>query len=88
MIPVAILVTEFELFSLDLDQLHLVGRAKANIGALASIDVADNRLDEGAQISGRAMMDFEHNGGVAIVFYGHPPAKIVGCGHDFYEVID
>jgi hypothetical protein len=26
-------------------------------------------------------MDFEHNGGVAIVFYGHPSAKIVGCGH-------
>jgi hypothetical protein len=33
------------------------------------------------------MMDFEHNGGVAIVFYGHSSAKIVGCGHDFYEVI-
>jgi hypothetical protein len=27
------------------------------------------------------MMDFEHNGGVAIVFYGHSSAKIVGCGH-------
>jgi hypothetical protein len=81
MIPVAVLVTEFELFSLDLNQLHLVGRAKANIGALAGIDVADNRLDEGAQISGRAMMDFEHNGGVAIVFYGHSSAEIVGCWH-------
>jgi hypothetical protein len=33
------------------------------------------------------MMDFEHNGGVAIVFYGHSSAKIVGCGHDFYEAI-
>jgi hypothetical protein len=27
------------------------------------------------------MMNFEHNGGVAIVFYGHSSAKIVGCGH-------
>jgi hypothetical protein len=27
------------------------------------------------------MMDFEHNGGVAIVFYGHSSAKIVGCRH-------
>jgi hypothetical protein len=27
------------------------------------------------------MMDFEHNGGVAVVFYGHSSAKIVSCGH-------
>jgi hypothetical protein len=27
------------------------------------------------------MMDFEHNGGVAIVFYRHSPAEIVSCGH-------
>jgi len=33
------------------------------------------------------MMDFEHNGGVTIVFDGHSFAKIVSCGHDFYGMI-
>ena len=28
------------------------------------------------------MMHFEHNGGVAIVFYRHSPAEIVSCGHN------
>jgi hypothetical protein len=28
------------------------------------------------------MMNFEHNCGVAIVFYGHSSAKIVGCRHE------
>ena len=80
-ISVAILITKFELFSLDLDQLHLISRTKPDISAFAGVDVADNRLDKRAQISRRSMMHFEHNGCVAIVFYGHSPAKIVGCGH-------
>jgi hypothetical protein len=87
MVSVAVLVTEFELFSLDLHKLHLVSRTKANIGALAGVDVTNDGLDERSQISRRAMMDFEHNSRVAIVFYGHSSAKIVGCRHDFYEVI-
>ena len=87
MVSVAVLVTEFKLFSLDLHQLHLVSRTKANIGAFAGVDVTNDGLDECTQISGCAMMDFEHNSGVAIVFYGHSSAKIVGCGHDFYEAI-
>src|SRR6266478_3041341 len=80
-ISVAILITKFELFSLDLDQLHLISRTKADISAFAGVDVADNRLDKRAQISRRSVMHFEHNGCVAIVFYGHSSAKIVGCGH-------
>ena len=48
MISVAVFVTELELFSLDLDQLHLIRRAKANICAFTRIDVTNDRLDEGA----------------------------------------
>ena len=81
MIAVVIFVAEFELFSLDIDQLHFVGRAKANISAFAGVDVADDGLHEGAQISGRAMMHLEHNGGVAVVRNRHSFAEIVGCGH-------
>jgi hypothetical protein len=33
-------------------------------------------------------MDFEHNGGVAIVFYGHSFAKIVGCGHGTFKLFN
>jgi hypothetical protein len=29
------------------------------------------------------MMDFKHNGGIAIVFDGHSSAQIVGGGHGF-----
>src|SRR5213594_2187562 len=85
MIAIAVIVTELERFSLDLDQLHLVRRTKPDIGALAGVDVANDRLDEGAQIPRRAMMHFEYNGGIAIVFYGHSSAKIVGCKHGNVE---
>ena len=81
MIAVAILVTELELFSLDIDQLDFVGGTKADVGAFAGVDVADDRLDEGAQIPRRAMMHFKNNGGVAIVFDGHSFAEIVRCRH-------
>ena len=46
MISIAIFITELELFSLDLDELHLVGRSKADISAFAGVDVADDRLHE------------------------------------------
>jgi hypothetical protein len=71
MVAVAIFVRKFELFSLDIDQLHLVCGTKADVGAFPRIDVTDDRLHEGSQIPRRAMMDFEHNGGIAIVFDGH-----------------
>src|SRR5207244_12130691 len=54
---------------------------KPDICAFSGVDVVDDRLDKRAQISRRSMMHFEHNGCVAIVFYGHSSAKIVGCGH-------
>ena len=67
--------------TLDLDQLHLVGGTEPDIGAFPSVDVANDRLDERAQIARRPMMHFEHNGRVAIVFDGHSSAKIVGGRH-------
>ena len=81
MISVAIFVTELELFSLDLDQLHLVGRTEANICALAGIDVSDDRLDECAQIAWCAMVHFQYDGRIAVVFDRHSSAKIVGGTH-------
>jgi hypothetical protein len=74
MIAVAILVRKFELFSLDIDQLDFVGGTKPDVGAFACIDVADDGLYECSQIPRRAMMDFKHNGWIAIVFDGHPSA--------------
>ena len=66
----------------DVDQLDLVGRTEAHVGAFAGVDVTNDRLDKSAQISRRAMMHFEDNGGVAIVFYRHSFAEIVCCGHE------
>jgi hypothetical protein len=81
MIAVAIFITKLELLSLDLDEFHLVRRTKPDISAFAGVDVANDRLDERAQISRRAMMYFEHNGRVAIVFNSHSSAKIVSGSH-------
>ena len=67
---------------IDIDQFDFVGRAEADIGALPGVDVADDRLDEGAQIPRRAVMHFEDNGGVAIVFYCHSFSEIVCGGHE------
>ena len=78
---VAVFVTELEHLTVDVYQFHFVGRAKANIGALAGVDVTDDCLDKGAQISRRTVMHFEHDGGVAIVLNRHSFAEIVGCGH-------
>ena len=76
-----VLVTELERGPVDIDQFHLVGRTEADIGAFAGVDVTDDRLDKGAQVSRRAMMHFEDDGGVAIVFYCHSFAEIVCGGH-------
>jgi hypothetical protein len=71
MVAVAILVRKLELFSLDIDQLDFVRGTKADVGAFAGVDVTDDGLHERAQIPRRAMMDFKHNGWIAIVFDGH-----------------
>src|SRR5205823_11247561 len=70
-----------ELFSVNLDQLHFVGGTEPDIGALPSVDEADDSLHERAQISRRAMVHLQHNSSVAIVFDGHSSAKIVGGRH-------
>jgi hypothetical protein len=76
-----ILVAEVELFPFNIDQLDLIGGAEPHVGAFAGIDVADDSLDECAQIPRRTVMYLEHNGGVAIVFYRHSFSEIVCCGH-------
>ena len=81
MVTAAVLVTKFDLLPLDIDQLDFVGRTEAHIGALAGVDIANDGLDKSAQVSRRAMMDFEHNGSVAIVFYRLSFAEIVSSGH-------
>jgi hypothetical protein len=70
------------LFPIDIDQLNFVGGTKAHVGAFPSVDVTNDGLDEGAQISGRAVIYFEDNGGVAIVFYRLSFAEIVRGGHN------
>src|ERR1051326_38604 len=80
-VSVAITVTEVELFSLDLDQFHLIGGTEADVSTFARVDVANDRLDECAQIPRRTMVHFQDNRGIAIVFYGHSFAKIVGGSH-------
>jgi tyrosyl-tRNA synthetase len=71
MVAVVILVREFQLFSLDIDQLDFIGGTKADVSAFAGVDVADDRLHEGPQIPRRAMMNFKDNGWIAVVFDGH-----------------
>jgi hypothetical protein len=82
MVTAVVLVAELDLFSIDVDHLDLVGGTKTDVGAFPGIDVTNDGLDEGAQISRGAMMHFEHNGGVAIVFDRLSFAEIVRCGHD------
>ena len=48
MVTAVVLVTELDLFSIDIDQLDLVGRTKTDIGAFAGVDVTNDRLDKGA----------------------------------------
>src|SRR5580693_3759144 len=81
MVSVVVLVTELDLPSLDIHQLDFVGGTKTHIRALARADVANDRLDECAQISRRPVMHFEHNGSVAVVLYGHSFSEIVRGSH-------
>src|SRR5207237_1242657 len=67
--------------SVDLDGFALFDKER-HVDCFPGIDVADDRLDECAQISGRTVMDFEHNGRVAVVLNCHSFAKIVCRGHE------
>jgi len=78
---VVVLVTELQLLSLNVYQLHLVGRPEPDVRALAGVDVSDDRLNKCAQVSWGAMVDLEHNGTVAVVLNGHSFSEIVSGGH-------
>ena len=82
MVAVVVFVTKIELLSLDIDHLDFVGGTEADVGAFAGVNVTNNRLNEGAQISRRAMVDLQNNRGVAVILYRHSPAKIVSCWHN------
>ena len=86
MITVVVLVAEFQGGAVDIDKLDLVGGTETDIGAFAGIDVANDGLDKGAQISRGAMMHFQDNGSVAIVFNRHSFSEIVCRGHFWEEV--
>ena len=79
-----VLVTKLQGRAIDVDQFHLVGRTEAHVRAFPGVDVTNDRLDKGAQISRGAMMHIENNGGIAIVFYRHSFAEIVCCGHGYF----
>jgi predicted aldo/keto reductase-like oxidoreductase len=81
MVSVVVLVTELDRGPVDIHQLDFVGRTETHIGALAGIDVANNCLNECPQVSRGAVIDFQNNGGVAIVFYRHSFSEIVRSGH-------
>src|SRR5437763_17113294 len=82
MVAVVVLVTELERRAIDVDQLDLVGGTEADIGALARVDVADDRMDERTQISRRAMLDIEDNGGVASGFNRPSYSEILRGRHN------
>src|SRR2546430_17270004 len=81
MVSVVVLVTELDLPSLDINQLHFVGGSKTHVCAFAGVDIPNDRLNERPQISRSAMMHFEHNGSVAIVFNRHSFSELVCRGH-------
>jgi hypothetical protein len=76
-----ILVAELELGALGIDGFHFVGRAKAHVGTFPGADVADDGLDESAQVPRGAVLDFEDDGRIAVVADAHAATEIVGVGH-------
>ena len=74
-----IFVRELEFFAFDIDGVHFVGGAEADIGAFTGADVADDCLDESPEVSWGTVHDFEDDGGVTIVANAHAFAEIV-CG--------
>jgi hypothetical protein len=79
--PVVILVTELEDRAIDIDELDLVSGTKTHVCAFAGVDISNDRLHERPQISRSTMMDFEHNGSVAVVLNCHPFSEIVCRSH-------
>ena len=81
MIAVVVLVAEFERGAVNINQLDLVGGTETDIGALAGIDVANDGLDKGAQISRGTMVHFQDNGSIAVIFNCHSFSEIVCRSH-------
>ena len=76
-----VLVGKFQRFAVDLDQFDFFGRGEAYVAGLAGLDRADDRLDERAQVAGRAVGDFQHHVDFAVVTDGLAFAEIVCCCH-------
>src|SRR4051794_15035286 len=76
-----VLVGELQGLTIDVDELDFIGRTKAHIRALAGVDVANDRLDKGAQVSRRAVLQLEHDRYVAVVPDCLSFSEIVRCCH-------
>ena len=76
-IALMIFVAEFQLLPLHIDRFHLVGGAETDVGGFAGGDVANDDLHERAEVSGRAVHDFEDDGRVRVVADCHAFAEIV-----------
>jgi len=81
MIAVVVPVAEFERGAIYIDKLNLVCGTETDIRAFTSIDVANDGLDEGTLISRGAMMHFQDNSSVAVVFNCHSFSEIVCRSH-------
>src|SRR5437762_2105126 len=84
---IVVLVAEFQGSAIDIDELHFVGGTKTHVCTFAGVDIPNDRLNERPQIARSAMMHFEHNGSVAIVFNRHSFSEIVCRGHWFVEAL-
>ena len=77
----AVFIGILELLAADVDEFDLVGGAEADVGGFTGADVADDGLDEGAQVARGAVHDFKDDGDVSIVANGLSFAEIVSCWH-------
>src|SRR5437667_212603 len=66
--------------SIDLDGFAFFDEER-DINGFTGVDIPNDSLNERPQISRSAMMHFEHNGSVAIVFNRHSFSEIVCRGH-------
>jgi len=78
---IAVRIEVLHIVLLERGALDRLGRAEAGLRARAGAEVSELRLNERPQISRSAMMHFEHNGSVAIVFNRHSFSEIVCRGH-------
>ena len=90
-IALGIAVAEFEFLPVDIHKIHLLGGRKTYVSRFSRIDVTDDRLNESAQITGSAMLNFKDDRRISMVTNCHAFAKIVCESHweeDKYLVSD